>query len=254
MLDQLVPANIFAFLLVFARVGAVIMVLPGFGESFVLARFRLMLALAISLVLTPILAPSLPGLPPSPLTLTIILVTEIGIGFFIGISARILISALQIAGVVAAYQSSLANAFVFDPASAQQGALPGAFLTTTALLLIFVTDLHHVMLTGIASSYDVFAAGAVPVIGDLADTISRLVAKSFVLAMQIAAPFVAMGLLFSLGVGLLNRLLPQVQVFFIAMPMQVMLGIGVLALTLSAAMLWFLDAFAAGLRAIYGAG
>ena len=243
MIQQVLPGDLFAFLLVFARVGAVLMVLPGFGESWVTPRLRLILGLALTLLLTPVLRPLLPGLPDSPLRLFILLGMEVGFGFFIGITSRILIAALQVAGMVAAYHSSLANAFVFDPAAAQQGALAGAFLTLTGLLLIFVSDLHHVMLAGIAESYRIFAPGGALPVGDMSDAMARLVSRSFLLAIQIASPFMVVGLLFTLGVGLLNRLMPQVQMFFVAMPMQILLGILVLALTLSAVMMWFLDAF-----------
>ncbi len=246
MLEQFLPANLFAFFLVFARVGSIIMVLPGFGESYVTPRFRLLLALMVSLVLTPALIDGLPGLPGSPLILFILLATEIGIGFFIGIASRILLSALQMAGVVAAYHMALANAFVFDPASAQQGALAGAFLTLTALLLIFILDIHHLMLIGIAGSYEVFVPGKLPPMADMSEAMARLVSRSFLLAIQISTPFIVVGLIFTLGVGLLNRLMPQVQMFFIAMPMQIALGMLVLMLTLSAIMMWFLDAFEQG--------
>lgn len=254
MADQFLPANIFLFFIVFARVGAMVSVLPGFGEAFVPPRFRLLLALAIALVIMPVVGPRLPAMPSSPLLLFFILLIEIGIGLFLGMAVRILLSTMQIAGSVVAYHSSLANALSFDPASAQQGALTGAFLGTTALLLIFVTDLHHLMLAGIVSSYDTFAAGHVPVIGDLSDTMARLVSRSFILAMQIGAPFVVVGLIFTLSLGLLNRLMPQVQMFFVVMPLQIFVGLTVLMLTVSAMMFWFLGVFEAEIRALFGAG
>jgi len=254
MLEQILPATLFAYLLVFARAGSVLMVLPGFGESYITPRLRLLLGLAIAVLLTPVLRPSLPALPDSPLTLLVLLAIEILIGLFLGLAARILMSALQVAGMVAAYHSSLANAFVFDPAAAQQGALAGAFLTITGLLLIFVTNLHHVLLMGIFGSYQIFVPGAPLPVADMSEAAARLVADSFLLAMQIAAPFVAVGLLFTLGVGLLNRLMPQVQMFFVAMPMQIMLGIIVLMLTLSAVMMWFLDGFERGLMLLFSGG
>ncbi|MCZ6862439.1 MAG: flagellar biosynthetic protein FliR, partial [Alphaproteobacteria bacterium] len=173
---------------------------------------------------------------------------------FIGISVRFLVSALQMAGTVLAYQSSLANAFVFDPASAQQSALSSAFLSTTGVLLIFVTNLHHLMLAGIIDSYQVFKVGASLPVSDMSETAARLLGRSFVLAMQIAAPFVVVGLLFSLGVGLVNRLIPQVQVFFIAMPMQIAGGFLVLSLTLTGAMMWFLGVFENEIRTLFTGG
>ena len=254
MLDQIIPGNIYAFFLVFARLGSVIMLLPGFGEAYVSPRVRLLFALVLSVVVLPLVAQHLPNMPDSPIVLVIHLVTEVFIGVFIGISVRFLVSALQMAGTVLAYQSSLANAFVFDPASAQQSALSSAFLSTTGVLLIFVTNLHHLMLAGIIDSYQVFEVGASLPVSDMSETAARLLGRSFVLAMQIAAPFVVVGLLFSLGVGLVNRLIPQVQVFFIAMPMQIAGGFLVLSLTLTGAMMWFLAAFENEIRSLFTGG
>ncbi len=254
MLDQIIPGNIYAFFLVFARLGSVIMLLPGFGEAYVSPRVRLLFALVLSVVVLPLVAQHLPNMPGSPIVLVIHLVTEVFIGVFIGISVRFLVSALQMAGTVLAYQSSLANAFVFDPASAQQSALSSAFLSTTGVLLIFVTNLHHLMLAGIIDSYQVFEVGASLPVSDMSETAARLLGRSFVLAMQIAAPFVVVGLLFSLGVGLVNRLIPQVQVFFIAMPMQIAGGFLVLSLTLTGAMMWFLGAFENEIRSLFTGG
>jgi flagellar biosynthetic protein FliR len=254
MLDQLIPGNLYAFFLVFARVGAVIMLLPGFGEAYVSARIRLIFALVLSLVLLPIVAKYLPAMPVSPIQLVIHFGIEVLIGVFIGGAVRILISALQMAGTVVAYQSSLANALVYDPASAQQSALSSTFLATTGAMLIFVTNLHHLMLGGIVESYQLFAVGKSLPVADMSETAARLLGRAFVLAMQIAAPFIIVGLLFMLGVGLVNRLMPQVQIFFVAMPMQIVIGFFVLMLTVSAAMMWFMGIFETELRTLFTGG
>ncbi|MHA1600558.1 MAG: flagellar biosynthetic protein FliR, partial [Alphaproteobacteria bacterium] len=78
---------------------------------------------------------------------------------------------------------------------------------------------------------------------DFADMVSRVVAKTFLLSFQIAAPFIAMGLIFFLGLGILGRLMPQMQVFFVAMPLQIAVGLAVLALVLPAVIRWFIGAF-----------
>ena len=241
MLQEIVPAGLFAFFLVFARVGAALMVLPGFGEAYVSSRFRLILALAISLVVVPFLVPLLPAAPSNPISLLLLLGGELVVGVFLGAIARVMLSALQIAGMVIAFQSSMANAFSFDPISAQQGALAGGFLTTVGLLLVFVTNMHHLMLGAVVDSYAVFTPGVLPPLGDFSDAFTRIVARAFVLGLKIAAPFIMIGLMFSLGVGLLARLMPQVQVFFIAMPLQITVGFLVLALTVSASMLLLLS-------------
>ncbi len=243
MLTELLSQDIFVVLLVFARTGSALMLMPGFGETYVTPRIRLFLALAISLLVTPVVAGNIPPMPAAPVALFLLLAGEILIGVFLGAIGRILMAALNTAGTVVAFQSGMANAFVQDPTVAQQASLPAMFLTITGLLLIFVTNLHHMMLRAMVDSYDVFTPGVMPPIGDFSQVITRLVASSFILGVQLAGPFIAVGLVFYLGVGLLNRLMPQVHMFFIALPMQIIFGLTVLSLTISALMLWFLDRF-----------
>jgi flagellar biosynthetic protein FliR len=243
MLDAIISGGIFGYLVVFARIGSMLMMLPGFGEAYVSPRIRLALALVISLVVAPAVADLIPAIPESGWTLLLMLGNEIGIGLFLGLVARLTLSALQVAGTIIAFQSSLANAFVNDPTTAQQASVPSTFLLVLGLMLIFATNLHHMMLTAMVESYGLFSPAALPEMGDMAQAITKIVSGSFVLAVQISAPFLVVGLVFYLGLGLLARLMPQVQVFFIAMPLQVLLGLVVLLLGGSTAMLWFLDRF-----------
>lgn len=243
MLAELLSQDIFVVFLVFARTGSALMLMPGFGETYVTPRIRLLLALAISMLVTPVVAGNIPPMPAAPAALVLLLAGEIFIGLFLGAIGRILMAALNTAGTVIAFQSGMANALVFDPAVAQQASLPAMFLSITGLLLVFVTNLHHMMLRAIVDSYVMFTPGVLPPIDDFSQVISRLVASSFILGIQLAGPFIAVGLVFYLGVGLLNRLLPQVHMFFIALPMQIIFGITVLSLTISALMMWFLDRF-----------
>ncbi|MDX1485991.1 MAG: flagellar biosynthetic protein FliR [Alphaproteobacteria bacterium] len=243
MLPEILPADLFAFFLVFARIGSAVMLMPGFGESYVSPRFRLILAVAITLVITPVLAANLPGLPASPLSLFLLLFGEIVVGVFLGTIGRVIMSALHTAGTVLSFQSGLANALTFDPVSAQQAALFALFLSLAGLLFVFVTDLHHMMLEALIMSYGVLVPGVAPPIDDFSQALTRLVADCFTVGMQLAAPFIAVGLIFYLGVGLLARLMPQVQIFFIALPVQIFLGFLVFALSASAMLMWFADRF-----------
>jgi flagellar biosynthesis protein FliR len=252
MLAELLPTNLFAFFLVFARVGTALMLLPGFGEAYVAPRIRLLLGLAIAAVLTPVLADKLPALPGTPLGLLVLLGGEILVGFFIGALARIMLAALSTAGSIIAYQTSLANALVFDIAASQQGALLASFMSALGVLLIFVSNLHLVALRALVDSYALLPAGALPIMGDMTELIARAVSKSFLLAVQLSAPLLVLGLVFQLGIGLLSRLMPQVQVFFVAQPLQIGLGLLVLALTISVGMILFLDRFGAAVRPLLG--
>src|SRR5690606_2920711 len=157
--------------------------------------------------------------PDSAIGLLLLLGGEIMIGLFLGFTARLALTAIQTTGMIIGLQTSLANAFAYDPTTAQQNAVVGAWLSTIALVLIFVTDLHHLMLRGLVESYGLFLPGALPPIGDFTEAIVRLVSASFLLGVQIAAPFMAFGFIFFLALGLIARLMPQVQVFFVAIPL-----------------------------------
>jgi flagellar biosynthesis protein FliR len=245
MLADLLPQQIFAFLLVFARLGAAAMLLPGVGENFVYARVRLGLALALSLLLLPLVQPSLPAMPGAPAELATLLVGETIYGLFIGGVARLTMASLHVAGVVIAFQSGLAYAQTVDPSQGTQGALVGTLLTVMGLVLIFASGLHGVLLTALRDSYVLFPAGRPPPLGDLARLTTDLAAAAFTLGLQISAPFILYGVVFNVGLGLLQRLMPQMQLFFVAMPLQVGLALFLLMVTLSGSMLWFLDNFEA---------
>ncbi len=243
MLQELLPADLFAFFLVFARIGSAMMMMPGFGETYVSPRYRLLLAGAITLMITPVIAGALPPFPSSPLSLFVLLFGEIVVGLFFGTIGRIIMSALHTAGTTMSFQSGLANALTFDPVSAQQAAMFALFLSLAGILFVFATDLHHLMLEAMVMSYSVLVPGTMPPIDDFSQAITRLVADSFILGVQLAAPFIAVGLVFYLGIGLLARLMPQVQIFFVALPVQIFLGFLAFALSVSAMLLWFQTRF-----------
>ncbi|CAK0754997.1 Flagellar biosynthetic protein FliR [uncultured Gammaproteobacteria bacterium] len=240
MLNQIVTEQIFAWLVVFSRIGSAFMVMPTIGDAFVPARARLLISLAISILVTPVLVPSLPKSPESPFLLLILLNSEIIIGLFLGLIPRIMMGALEVAGMIIGTTTGLANASVFNPALASQGSLPGALLGWLGLLLIFATDLHHLLITAVVDSYGVFKPGSPLPIHDMTMTIIRVTGDSFNLGARMAAPFLIVGLMFALALGILAKLTPQIQVFFIFTSSQIMLGLALFALTLSAMMTFWL--------------
>ena len=247
MLERLLPVEVFAFLLVFCRIGGAMLIMPGFGETFVSPRIRLMIALVITLVTAPVVVGTLPALPDQVGDLVLLVVGEIFVGVFIATIVRLLTAALATAGTVIAFVSGLASALAFNPLLSDQGSLPSAFLTLLGIILIFATNLHHLMLLAVFDSYSLFVPGVAPELGDVAMLIGRTVADSFALGLQLAAPFMVVGFIFYVLIGLLARLMPQMQVFFIAIPMQILLGFFVFSIVLSSVMLWFLERFQASL-------
>lgn len=236
-----VPALAAAFLLTFARVGTMVMLLPGVGELNLPSRVRL----ALALVLTAILLPShqnaytvdLNAIGP----VLVMLFQEMIVGAVLGLTARLAVSALQIAGSVVAQQLGLGFVTAVDPTQNQQGMLVGNFLTVVGVTLIFATDMHHLVIAGLNDSYTIFAPGEMPIVGDVAQHITGVIATAFRIGIQLSAPFLVFGLLFNLGLGVLSRLMPQMQVFFIGLPLSILLGFLLLVLVIGAMMTTFTD-------------
>ncbi len=246
MLEELLTLNLFGFFLIFSRIGTAIALMPGFSSGFVSMRLRLAMALAISFVLAPVLIGGLPVRPPTIAAMALLIIGEILIGAFFGTIARILISALQTAGTVISYMSSMANALIQDPIAEQQSSTIAGFLLIMGVVLVFVVDLHHVMILAVTDSYTLLEPGQPLPVGDFAYTLGRQVADSFALGLKLAAPFVIVGLTYYIGLGLLGRLMPQLQVFFFGMPFQIGVQIWVLAVSLSGIMMAFLQHFGEG--------
>ena len=230
------PALAAAFLLTFARVGTMIMLLPGIGEMNLPSRVRLAMALVLTAILLPAhqsaYAVDLKALGP----VLLVLFQELLVGAVLGLTARMAISALQVAGFVVANQLGLGFATAVDPTQNQQGIIVGNFLSVLGITLIFATDLHHLVIAALNDSYTIFAPGEIPPIGDAAQHVTRIVATSFKIGIQLSAPFLVFGLLFNLGLGILSRLMPQMQVFFIGLPLSILLGLLLLLLVIGAMM------------------
>lgn len=247
LLETFLTTGIFAFIMIFVRFGTALMIMPGIGDSFVPMNIRLMIALAICLVVTPIIQPFIPTpLPPFP-TMFVLIMMEFLIGLFIGTISRILMTALDTAGMLISMASGISNAQIFNPALAMQGSLFGAFLSVMGVTLLFVTNLHHLLIMGLVESYHMFPIGNVPDTGSMAELVSRAVASSFMIGFQIAMPFVVVSLMVYIGMGVLSRLMPQIQVFILAVPLQIMLALTVMSMVLSAIMLFWLKAYEDGM-------
>lgn len=254
MLERLLVSDIYLFLAVFARMGSAIMVLPGFGELTIPVRVRLTLALTLSFVLFPLVVDLIPTMPSNPFGLAAFIGGEILIGIVIGAIARLVVATLQVAGTIIAFNSGLGSAQLFDPTVGQQGAITGAFLATVGVTLLFVTNMHHLMLFALVDSYQLFEPGGGFPIGDVSDIAAQVVARSFRMGLQIAMPVVVVGVLIYISMGLMARLMPQIQVFFIALPLQMLISFTILALTIGASMLVFLDYFETSIRTFLIAG
>lgn len=237
--------SVLTYLLVFARVGAMIMLLPGFGTMGVPARVRLVMALAIALALTPTVQSAYPATAPATITqLTLLILQEVTCGFLVGAMAAIIMSSLQIAGFLISSQIGLSYAQTIDPTQNTQGAVVGNFMTLLGLVALFATNMHHLAIGAIAGSYRLLPPGGALPVSDMAQLAIRLVSGSFALGFQLAAPFLVFGFAVYAGLGLLARLMPQLQIFFLAMPINILCGFVIMLVLLGSMITVFLNYYA----------
>ena len=197
------PETAYFYMLIFARVGTILMLMPALGEMVIPARMRLSFALVFSLVLFPLVSPSLPALPTDVLQVLVYLFHELAVGLIFGAITGLMAAA--VAGSVIAFQTGLSGAQGADPVNGGvQGALIGAFLSMLGVTLIFATDLHHVALMAIRDSYMIFSPTDPLMFGDAAQMAIQSAASAFVIGVQMSAPFIVFGLVFYLGMGMLS--------------------------------------------------
>lgn len=188
--ENFIVGGLWAFFLTFARVGSALMIMPSVGDSFTPMQFRLLFALAFTLIVTPLTAAYLPAMPPSSAAVILVVGKEIMVGLFFGTIARMLIAVLDTAGMIISTQSSLANAQIFNPQFASQGSLIGALLSMLGLVLMFELNLHHLLLAGIIRSYETFPAKewSFPA-EDFANATAMFLSHSFQVAVELTLPF-----------------------------------------------------------------
>jgi len=240
MLREIAATDLYLFFLVFVRIGTAMMLMPAIGGALVPPRMRLLLAIAISFVVVPVLGPTLPPVPHEPLRLAILIGTEATIGLYFGVTMQLLLQAIDLAGNFMGFSVGLTNALISDPVTEQQAQVLSGFLNTAAVALMLITNVHHLMLRAVVDSYGLFVPGAPLPMGDFASQLIHTLGASFVVGLKLCAPLFIFSLVFNAGLGLLNRLVPQMQVFFVGMPLQILGGLAVLVLATTAIMYAFL--------------
>lgn len=225
-------AQVYAAGMIFARVTALVMLMPGVGDPAVPARIRLSLALLIAMCLGPIAAKTLGPIPPDLPGLVGAVVREILIGLMMGAILRLFLGSLAVAGEIISMQTTLSFSQTANPLQAQPSTSLATFLTVMATTLIFSTGLHHSFIEAIAHSYEIFTPNKHLPLADSGALAVQTVGKSFALGVQLAAPVIVFALVFNVATGLVGRVMPQFQVFFVASPLAVLLGLSVFTLSL----------------------
>jgi flagellar biosynthetic protein FliR len=242
---DLTAAALYGGFLVFARVAAAFMLLPGFGETHLPPRVKLVAALLVAAAM----GGSVPGRPeliPLPATMAGQIGAEIVVGLLLGTVARTLFNALHVAGTLIAQQAGLG---LLIPASIEPEGVSALaqILLFGAISLVFALDLDRQLLLAIRDSYALFPLGRLPDPGSMALHVTRTVGDAFSLGVRLSLPFLVIGFILYVGLGVINRAMPQMMVFFVAAPGFTIVGLVLLAVTLPMLLWTWAGAFDAAL-------
>jgi flagellar biosynthetic protein FliR len=213
------------------------------GDTPAPVRVRLAFALLMSLVVTPVVASTLPQVPATSGELGADVIREVLIGLAIGAILRAFMAAMATAGEVVSLSTTLSFAQTANPTQAQQNTTIATFLSLMAVVLIFATNLHHLFIAAMVRSYTLFPYGHAPPVADFAQLAVRTMGGAFALGIQLAAPILAFSLIFNIATGLVGRAMPSFQIFFAAAPLQVLLGLSLFALSMGLMGTYWLDRY-----------
>lgn len=207
-------ASFWHFAIVFLRVGAMTSVLPAFGEQYVPMNIRLAIAVAFTFVVAPAL-PLFPE-PTSPLHFAGLATSEAIVGLALGMSVRLFLMGLQIAGTIAAQSTSLSQ--VLGNIGADSLPAMGAVLLVSGLALAVMMGLHVRVAEFLIYSYQIFPLGDYPAPAGFSEWGIHRIARAFYMAFTLAAPFLITAVIYNLALGVINRAMPQLMVFFVGAP------------------------------------
>jgi len=215
---------------VFLRVGALVSMLPAFGERAVPMRIKIGVALAFTAIVAPVVAAGDAAIwrtPPSNLPgFAGVALAESLVGFALGIGIRLFVMALQTAGSIAAQATSLSQ--ILGGAAVEPIPAMGHVLVMAGLALAVMSGLHVGAARILILSYDVFPPGQAMAAADLSEWGLARVAAAFSLAFSLAAPFVIASVLYNLMLGVINRAMPQLMVAFVGAPVITFGGLALL--------------------------
>lgn len=218
-------------ILVTCRVLATIGLCPGFGETTVPMRVKLAISLAISAAVFPMVPPV--GTLPGGLGFFFLLVVEVVIGAAMGLTLRLFTLCLQTAGMLAAQMMSLAQ---ITGIGAEASPAVAQLLLVSGLALMMVMGFPVLIVGYIVEGYHAFPIGAPGRMawGDFPSWLNA----SFSLSFALAAPFLIVGVVYNLALGVINRAMPQLMVAFVGAPLATLGGL-VMLLLLSPLLLGF---------------
>lgn len=221
------------FLVCLARVGSMIGTIPVFSGGQAPMQLRVGIAFLFSLVIFPVVRPELPLQVLAPANLMVLVLSEAALGLMVGFLGQLIFMAVEFGGSIIGYQMGFAAANVFDPANQRQIALISQFQSVFAILLFLALDVHHVFFRAIVASFRMLQPGSINLAGGAVPMLMEVANYSFILAIRLAAPILALLILSNLTLGIMARIFPQLNVFLLSFPINIGLSFVIMGLIMS---------------------
>ena len=220
-----------AAVLIFTRVGAILLTAPLFSSGSIPIHVKIGLSFMLAVIVFPLV--SVNDILVLPLaSLGIAMAGEVLIGVIIGFTARLLFAAVQLAGQLVGFQMGFGIVNVIDPQTSAQVSIIAQFENIITLLIFMAVNAHHWFIMAIAKSFEVVPLLAFSFTNSLMEALVRLSCDMFVVAAKVAAPIIAILLFTSVALGLLARTVPQMNIFIVGFPLKLAIGLLAVGLTL----------------------
>lgn len=219
---ELLSPLFYAYFLTFCRIGAAFLLFPAFTDH-VPQQARLLFALAVSLPLSMLVGNNVQMGDTSEVVLAVL--TNITIGIYLGVMPRLFLSSMQIAGQIIGQVSGLYNPFNISGLAFEGSTIISSIMVVSGTALIFAADLHIVFIQAMTASFDVVGLHRDFSIDDLNRNVILVVSQAFTMAVSFAAPFLVLGLVFNLSLGVANRMMQTLPVYFVFSPVLIFMGI-----------------------------
>jgi flagellar biosynthetic protein FliR len=249
---DLILDHAFGLVLVLARVGATLALLPGLGEAAIPAVVKAGMVFTLTILLLPIVEPLLPPRPDSEVALALLIMTELANGMWFGWLARVLAISLPLAGQFVGDFAGLANVLLPNPELGAQTTAIAQLYDLAVPALFLSSGLHTELISALVGFYRLIPPGTVAWVPDSAATTVAVVAHSFDLALRLSAPFILAAIAWHVAIGLVARLVPRLQIFFVALPGQIALSLLLLAAVAAPTIGAWVEAVHAGFNSLPG--
>jgi flagellar biosynthetic protein FliR len=227
----LTPEQVQLFLFSFIRVTAIMVTMPIVGNSLVPVQVKGGMSLLITIVIYPFIQRDFSAVPFELFPLLLRVASEVLIGVIIGFTARFIFAGIQFAGDIIGFQMGFSIANIFDPVTSQQVSILSEFQFIMAMIIFLFVDAHHIFFIAMVDSFTMLHLQDFHLSPELFQRLVTLSGDVFVIAVKISAPIMAVMLFINVGLGVIARTVPQINIFVIGIPLQIALGLIFLGVT-----------------------